>query len=215
MMIIFVVLMANSSLVSAAAGQKSKTATLNFADIGMATIVGIEDQPPVLMFGCFDKKEPSGPGVADCMDIFGINPATGDIIAVGLATDSANYQSFYRVAFAGFFPPAQLLEEDQLEVGKHGTDIYVEVTVPLTLFNIADPTSPYVIPPFTMKFDSTGHPYKVPPEPYIFPSGWTFARITQRGYDATVTLNCPGWGVSGGIFTGTTTFNALDIFTPP
>ena len=119
------------------------------------------------------------------------------------------------MAFAGFFPPAQLLEEDQLEVRKHGTDIYVEVTVPLTLLNLNNPASPYVIPPFTMKFDSTGHPYKEVSDPFTFPSGWTFTRITQRGYAATVTLDCPGWEVSGGIFPATTTFNALDIFTPP
>lgn len=213
LIIILFVLMANSSAVLAAAGPKSKIASLHYADIGTAAIEGIEGQSN-LGFGLFDKFKRSSLGAADCIDIFGTDPETGAYVVLGIATDSENYKNFYDEIFAGLFPPATLLEEDELEVWKHGTDIYVELTVPLNCFDLTNPTVPYVIPPFSMKIDSANKPYKVEVPLTIFPSGWTWSRITQRGYDASVTFDCPTWGVSDN-FLGTTQFNSLDIFSPP
>ncbi|KON32665.1 MAG: hypothetical protein AC479_07060 [miscellaneous Crenarchaeota group-6 archaeon AD8-1] len=213
LMIILLVLIANSSVVLAAAGPKSKTASLHYADIGTASINGIAGQPN-LGFGCFDKKKTSGPGSADCIDIFGQDPTTGNYVVLGIATDSEEYKSFYDEVFADVFPPATLLEEEELEVWKHGTIIYVELTVPLDCLDLTNPTVPYVIPPFSMKIDSANQPYKAEIPLTPFPSGWTWSRITQRGYDAIVSFDCPTWGISG-TYLGTTQFNSLDIFTPP
>ncbi|MBN2259716.1 MAG: hypothetical protein JW702_04190 [Clostridiales bacterium] len=204
LIIVLIVLMANFGLVFAARGPKSKTASLNYANIGIANIAGIEGQPDI-SFGCFDKKKASTQGAADCFDIFGPD-------FMGIVTDSQNYKDLYDEVFAGIFPPAMLVDEDQLEIWKKGSDIYVELTVTLSFPTAGGGT--FELPPLSMKISSTNEPYKSEIPPMTFPSGWTWSRITQRGSDAIVTFDCPTWGVSEK-FLGTTEFNSLDTFTPP
>jgi hypothetical protein len=212
MTVLFIVLMANSSLVLAARGPKSKTASLNYANIGAAGIEGIVGQPN-LGFGFFDKLKKSTQGAGDCLDIFASDPVTGDSVFVGIVTDSITYKDFYDDVWFLIFPEAILVEDDELEIWTKGSDIYVELSVTVSIPTTGDP---YELPPFSMKIDSANEPYKAEiPTAGPFPSGWTWARITQRGYDAIVTFDCPTWGVSQGTFLGTTEFNSLDTFTPP
>jgi len=204
MTILFIVLMANSSLVLAVRGPKSKTASLHYSNIGTAGINGIEGQPN-LGFGFFDKQEKSTQGAGDCLDIFGPD-------FIGIVTDSETYKEFYDDVWKFIFPPAILVDEDELEVWKKGSDIYVELTVTVSFPTMGDP---FELPPFSMKIESVGEPYKAEiPTTGPFPSGWTWSRITQRGYDAIVTFDCPTWGVSD-TFLGTAEFNSLDTFSPP
>jgi len=202
--------MANLSTVLAAKGPKDKTAVLNYQNMGIVNIEWSDDLN--LGFGLFDKMIPSTLGAADCFDFFGTNDA-GDLVALGVATDSEEYANFYDEVFAGLFPPAILLEEDELEIWKHGSDIYVETTVPLTFFNFVE-MEPIVIPPFSIKVDSVNQPYKEITDPTPLPSGWTFQRITQRGYDAIVTFDCPALGIVSQSL-GVAQFNTLDVFSPP
>lgn len=203
-MIILVILMANFGVVYAARGPKSKTASLNYANIGMADLAGIDGQPDV-GFGFFDKKKTSTQGAADCLDLFGPD-------FVGIVTDSQTYKDFYDDVWFMIFPEAILVDEDDLEIWKKGSDIYVELKVALSFPRGGGGT--FELPPFTMKIDSVNEPYKGEiPTTGPFPSGWTWSRITQRAYDAIVTFDCPTWDVSEQ-FLGGTEFNSLDVFTP-
>ena len=204
LMIILVILMANFGVVYAARGPKSKTASLNYANIGMADLAGIDGQPDV-GFGFFDKKKTSTQGAADCLDLFGPD-------FVGIVTDSQTYKDFYDDVWFMIFPEAILVDEDDLEIWKKGSDIYVELKVALSFPRGGGGT--FELPPFTMKIDSVNEPYKGEiPTTGPFPSGWTWSRITQRAYDAIVTFDCPTWDVSEQ-FLGGTEFNSLDVFTP-
>ncbi len=205
LMIILFVLMATFGVVFAARGPKSKTASLNYANIGMADLIGIDGQPDV-SFGFFDKKKTSTQGAADCLDIFGPD-------FVGIVTDSQTYKEFYDDVWFLIFPEAILVDDDELEIWKKGSDIYVELKVTLSI--PTDGGGTFELPPFSMKIDSANEPYKSEiPTTGPFPSGWTWSRITQRGYDAIVTFDCPTWEVSEK-FSGATEFNSLDVFTPP
>ena len=108
LLIILVVLMANFGVVFAARGQKSKTASLNYANIGMANLANIEGQPDV-GFGFFDKMKKSTQGGADCLDIFGPD-------FMGIVTDSQTYKEFYDDVWFMIFPEAILVDDDDLEI---------------------------------------------------------------------------------------------------
>ena len=114
--------------------------------------------------------------------------------------------------FEGVFPPAVVVEPEQLNVWKKGSNIYVELTVPVTLYTFIG--EPFEVPAFTVKFDSVNKPYRITSDPVTFPSGWTWTRITRRGYPAIASFDCPTWEISED-FLGTTEFNSLDIFSPP
>jgi hypothetical protein len=215
--ILFIVLMANSSLVLAVRGPKSKTASLNYANIG--TAVMIDDQGQTLLFGLFDKMKKSTQGAADCLDILLLIPGdpndpTDDVIVpFGIVTDSETYEAFYAEVWTPIFPPAALVDEEVLEIWKKGSDIYVEVTDTISIPTMGGGT--YELPQLSIKIESDGVPYKAEiPTSEPFPSGYTWSRITQRGYEATVTLDCPT-GTLQALPGGTTEFNSLDIFTPP
>jgi hypothetical protein len=214
-MIVLIVLMANFGLVFAIRGPKSKTASLNYANIG-TTAIPSDSPGKLLLFGFFDKMKKSTQGAADCLDILLLDLTTTppSYSTVGLATDSETYEEFYAEIWGGAFPPAALVDEDVLEICKKGSDIYVEVTE--TILIPLDGGGTYELPPLSIKIESEGIPYRAEMPPGApTPSGWTFSRITQRGYSATVTFDCSTWWVEPQTFEGTAEFNSLDTFTPP
>ena len=219
LMIVLIVLIANFGVVFAIRGKKSKTASLNYANIGTTPMLDPAVEG-VLLFGFFDKMKKSTQGAADCLDILLLIPGdpsvpTEDVIVpFGIVTDSETFQAFYAEVWGPIFPPAALVDEEVLEIWKKGSDIYVEVTDTISIPLMEEGTY-YELQPFSMKIESEGIPYKAEiaaGEP--LPTGWTFSRITQRGYDATVTFDSPT-GTLMVLPGGTTQFNSLDLFTPP
>jgi hypothetical protein len=210
LLLTFCVLVASFSLV-VANGSKNNSDSLHYANIGTASLM-LAGHPDI-SFGFFDKMRWSDLGAADILDIFVIDHNTGAPILFGIITDNEDYKEFYDEVFAGVFPPAIVVEPDEFEVWKKGTNIYVELKVPVTLYTFTG--DPFELPAFSIKIDSFDQPYRETTEPSTFPSGWTWVRKTRRAYNAVTTFNCDTWASLGYKSLGTAQFNTVDVFTPP
>ena len=170
---------------------------------------------PYLIFGAFDKFHTSSLGAADCIDLFVLDPDTGGIVLLAIVTDSEAYQEFYVTVFQGMFAEENivLVEPNQLDVSTKGSDIYVELTDAVT-FDMDGEA--FVLPPFTLMFDSFDTPsHQTNPASYL-PSGWSYTREVWRGYNAVATFMCPELGVIMGTKAlGSAMFNTVDTFIPP
>ena len=170
---------------------------------------------PMIIMGFLDKLKTSDLGAADCFDIYVLDD-TATPILMGVITDNHDYKEFYDEVWPPIFLEENIIEvgEDDFNIWKEDTDIYAELKVPVT-FNEGGPNE-FVLPPFTIKFNSIDQPSKTSTAAGPFPSGWSYTRDTRKAYDAISTFYCPTWRVSLGYKSlGETQFNTVDTFIPP
>jgi hypothetical protein len=179
-----------------------------------STTLELRTQPMIIM-GFLDKLKTSDLGASDCFDIWVLND-DAEVIVMGIITDNQDYKDFYDDVWYLIFPEDNIIkvEEDDFNIWNEDTDIYAELKVPVT-FNEGGPNE-FVLPPFTIKFNSIDQPSKTSTAAGPFPSGWSYTRDTRKAYDAISTFYCQEWGVSLGFKSlGETQFNTVDTFIPP